>query len=68
MARFRMEDFRSIEKTPTSPASLRGKLSQVIYSSTNAKAKVEALNTETGEYRIILQGTLDRENSRFDGS
>lgn len=66
MPRFRMDDFKSLETTPTSPASLRRKLAEVILSSTHARAKVEALNPETGEYRVILQGTLDKEISRFD--
>lgn len=66
MARFRMDDFKSLETTPTSPASLRRKIAEVILSSTHARAKVEALNPETGEYRVVLQGTLDQEISRFD--
>ena len=66
MARFRMDDFRSLEKTPTSPATLRRKLDEVILSSTNARARVDSMNPETGEYRVVLQGTLDREITRFD--
>jgi hypothetical protein len=27
---------------------------------TSCRAKVEAVNPETGEYRIVLQGTLDQ--------
>jgi hypothetical protein len=61
-----MDDFRSIENTPTSPATLRSKISEVILSSTHARARVESLNPETGEYRVVLQGTLDRESSKFD--
>ena len=66
MARFRMDDFRTIEHAPTSPATLRSKIAEVILSSTHAKARVESINPETGEYRIMLQGTLDRETSKFD--
>lgn len=66
MARFRMDDFRAIESAPTSPANLRSKISEVILSSTHAKCRVESINPETGEYRIVLQGTLDREASKFD--
>ncbi|HZE89539.1 MAG TPA: hypothetical protein VE404_08330 [Verrucomicrobiae bacterium] len=68
MARFRMDDFRTIENAPTSPATLRSKIGEVILSSTHAKCRVESINPETGEYRIILQGTLDREMTRFDES
>ncbi|HXI02599.1 MAG TPA: hypothetical protein VNI57_05425 [Candidatus Saccharimonadales bacterium] len=66
MARFRMDDFRTLEKTPTSPATLRRKLAEMILSSTNARARVESMNPETGEYRVVLQGTIDREITRFD--
>jgi hypothetical protein len=61
-----MSDIGGIEKAPTSPASLRNKLSDMILSSVSARAKVELVNQDTGEYRIVLQGTLDREESRFD--
>jgi hypothetical protein len=66
MARFRMDDFRSLEHAPTSPTTLRNKISEVILSSTHAKARVESMNPETGEYRVVLQGTIDREASKFD--
>ena len=65
MARFRMDDLKSLEHTPTSPSSLRSKITEVILSSTHARAKVETINPETGEYRVVLQGTLDREVSKF---
>ena len=65
MARFRMDDLRTIERAPTSPASLRSKITEVILSSTHARARVESINPETGEYRVVLQGTLDREDSKF---
>jgi len=68
MARFRIEDLKSIEHAPTSPASLRSKISEVILNSTHAKCRVESINPETGEYRVVLQGTLDREDSRFTES
>ena len=66
MARFRVHDLNAIERTPTSPASLRNKLSDMILSSVNARAKVEVINPETGEYRIVLQGTLDKDETKFD--
>ena len=66
MARFRIHDLTTIERTPTSPASLRNKLSDMILSSVNARAKVEVINPETGEYRIVLQGTLDKDETKFD--
>ncbi len=38
----------------------------MIENSTTCKAKVEAINPETGEYRLILQGNLDREETKFE--
>lgn len=66
MPRFRIHDVNTIEHAPTSPAALRNKLSEMIMSSVNARAKVELVNPETGEYRIVLQGTIDREETKFD--
>ena len=66
MPRFRIHDLNTIERSPTSPASLRNKISEMIMSSVNARAKVEVINPETGEYRIVLQGTLDKEETKFD--
>jgi len=66
LARFRIQDVRSIEISPTSPGTLKNKLGEMLFSSINATAKVDGFNIDTGEYRIVLQGTLDKEESRFD--
>jgi hypothetical protein len=66
MSRFRIQDVSGLEHAPTSAGSLRSKLGEMIVNSTVCRAKVEAINPETGEYRIVLQGTLDREESRWD--
>jgi hypothetical protein len=66
MARFRIQDIRTIERTPTAPGSLKNKIGELLFSSVNCTARVEALNMDTGEYRIVLQGCLDREDSKFD--
>ena len=68
MARFKVDDLRTLERTPTSPATLRNKLAELLISSINCTAKVEGLNLETGEYRIVLQGSLDKEDCKFDES
>jgi hypothetical protein len=60
---FRIQDLRSIERAPCSPAVLRAKLDNMILSSTTCRAKVEAINPDTGEYRVVLQGTLDKEEA-----
>lgn len=66
MARFKIQDIYTLEMSPTSPSSLRSKISEMIMSSTNAKCKVDAMNPETGEYRIVLHGTLDKEDTPWD--
>lgn len=66
MARFRTEDLRSIEFAPTSPAALRTKIGEMILHSTVTRAKVDALNPETGEYRVVLQGTLSKEEFKWE--
>ncbi len=66
MSRFRIDDFSMLETAPTSAASLRSKLGEMLLSSTIARVKVETANTRTGEYRIIMQGTLDLEKTPFD--
>ena len=66
MPKFRIYDLNTIEHSHTSPSSLRNKIGEMIMSSVNARAKVEIINPETGEYRIVLQGTLDKEETKFD--
>ncbi|PJA27574.1 MAG: hypothetical protein CO189_06490 [candidate division Zixibacteria bacterium CG_4_9_14_3_um_filter_46_8] len=62
MPRFNFTDFKFFEKTPTSPNALQCRVSDLIFNSWNARCKVDTVNAETGEYRIILQGTLDWDN------
>ncbi|PJA27575.1 MAG: hypothetical protein CO189_06495 [candidate division Zixibacteria bacterium CG_4_9_14_3_um_filter_46_8] len=59
MNRFGFYDFKWFEKTPTSPQALKCKITDLIFSSWNARCRVENINPETGEYRIVLQGTID---------
>jgi hypothetical protein len=66
MARFRIDDVVNIDIAPTSPASLRTKVGEMILSSTVCRARVETANPETGEYRLVLQGTLDKEETRWE--
>jgi|CXWL01.1.fsa_nt_gi hypothetical protein len=62
MTKFTFNDFRCLEKCPTSPKQLQGGISSLVFSSVNTKAKVESCNPETGEYRIVLHGTLDMDS------
>ena len=66
MSQFRLEDIHAIERVPTSPSSLRSKVGGMILCSTDCRAKVESINQQTGEYRIVLQGTLDKEQYMWD--
>ncbi len=59
MSRFRIQDLQSLERSPTSPGSLRLKIGELLVQSVNAVAEVEMLDRDTGEYRIVLHGTLD---------
>jgi len=66
MPRFKLSDLTSLEKSPTSPITLRNKLGEMLVNSTRAVATVEVVNPETGEYRVVLQGNLDQEENRFE--
>ncbi|MCI0409185.1 MAG: hypothetical protein L0191_11605 [Acidobacteria bacterium] len=66
MSRFKIGDLSTLEKSPTSPLTLRNKIGEMLFNSTQAVATVEIVNKETGEYRVVLQGTLDTEESRFE--
>jgi hypothetical protein len=66
MTRFRFDDFPLLETAPTSAAALRTKLGEMLISSTSARVRIESVNPQTGEYRIVLQGTLDTEKTPFD--
>jgi len=65
MPRISPTDLSAIERSPASPASLSRGVGELLGNSVTAKAKVDAYNWETGEYRIVLQGTLDLEETKF---
>jgi len=64
--RFQLDDFPTLEKAPTSAATLRSKLGEMLISSTSARVQIESVNPQTGQYRIVLHGTLDIETTPFD--
>ncbi len=66
MTRFRIHDLKGLEVKPTSPGAMRAKLNEMIVNSTVCRAKIDSLNPETGEYRIVLQGSIDKEENRFE--
>lgn len=58
MPSFKFQEIRSLEASSVNPTQLKSKVGDMILSSTNVHAKVESINQETGEYRLVLQGTL----------
>ena len=66
MSRFRINDLSNLEVSPTSPGGLRSKIGDLLVHSISAAAKVEMVNRKTGEYRVILKGTLDNETLRVE--
>ena len=56
---FNFNDFRCFDRPVTSPRQLNEGITALVFNSINTRAKVEGINLETGEYRIVLQGTLD---------
>ncbi len=66
MPRFRIQDVHGLENSPTSANALRSKVGEMIVNSTTFRAKVDSVNPETWEYRIVLEGTLDKEDTKFE--
>ena len=66
MPRFRIQDIQLLENTPTSAGSLRSKVGEMIVDSTNFRVKVDSMNPDTWQYRVVLQGTLDKEDTKFE--
>ena len=66
MSRFRIQDLQSLERSPTSPGSLRLKIGELLVQSVNAVAEVEMLDRETGEYRVVLHGMLDLDDPALE--
>lgn len=56
---FNIRDLEIIRNANISSSTLKRQINSMIESSDNCCAIVESLNRDTGEYRIILQGTLD---------
>ena len=55
----------AIERSQMSPKALSTGIWDVVSHSISSRAKVEGFNAETGEYRVVLQGTLDLDETRF---
>jgi hypothetical protein len=59
MTKFNVSDLEILRATKFSTATLTRQMRNILVSSGNCRAIVESLNRETGEYRIVLQGTLE---------
>ncbi len=59
MYKFNFNDFRNIERAQMSPSYLQTKICDLVACSVSTRVKVDSVNPETGEYRIVLHGTLD---------
>lgn len=66
MATFTTHDIRALEAWPASRADVGRKLRAALDASVAVRVKVDAINDLTGEYRIVLQGTLDAFSHRDD--
>jgi len=65
MAGFKIQELRSIEAPNTNPTQIRTKVGEMIQNSDNVRAKVESLDAESGEYRLVLQGTLHKQDLKL---
>jgi len=61
MKKWSINDINIIEKSPSSPYWMQSRFTDILFNSTNCRCKVESINPNTGEYRIVLQGTFDKE-------
>lgn len=62
--RYNTRDFDLIEHIPPSSNALRVKIGNILKISTNWTANVKSIDESTGNYSIVLQGTL-KENPPF---
>ncbi len=66
MARFTAADVRALQAWPASRADVARKLHAALESSVGVRVTVDTINDLTGEYRIVLQGTLEASPSKED--
>jgi hypothetical protein len=60
MEKFNTRDFDLIEHIPPSSNALREKIGNILKSSKSWSADVAGVDKQSGEYRIVLQGTLKK--------
>ena len=62
MAGFKIQELRSIEAPNTNPSQIKTKVGEMLQASSIVRAKVESIDPESGEYRLVLQGTLNKQD------
>jgi len=69
MPNFNPSQVKSIESTPANnPKAMHQALGSIVLGSATCRCKVENVNPNTGEYRIVLTGTLTSQSSGNPGS
>jgi len=61
MGEYSLHDVEALGETSQSPRRLNDRLWNLLSHSVDARVKIESCNWQTGEYRVVLQGTLDVE-------
>ena len=61
MKKYPVDHLRELERDPKSPLALSNDLWDVLSNSLSAKVTLESCNRDTGEYRVVLQGTLEQD-------
>jgi len=65
MPRMDPNALNAIERAQMSPKALSTGIWDVVSHSISTRARVEGFNAETGEYRVVLQGTLDLDETNM---
>ena len=63
MNNFNIHDLDVIKNNDISRTTMKRQFNKMLESSMKCYAIVESLNRETGEYRIVVQGTLDNRDT-----
>ena len=58
MSRFRTTDLDSLEILPSSSNALKERVQNILNQSLSYSAAIASMDSQTGTYKIVLQGTL----------
>lgn len=62
MSKINIEELEKLHSPYISSMTLKQHIIEMLANSTQCKAIIESINHDTGEYRIVLQGTLENNN------